>query len=84
MLSITNTYGGYTAKADEDEQGFITLLVYDENNHTFAVRCFLHGYMADGNDIADMLNGLPEYNRAIVSIALYPVLQCLVATAPKD
>ena len=32
MLSITNTYGGYTAEASEDEDGFVTLLVYNENN----------------------------------------------------
>lgn len=32
MLNITNTYGRYTAEADEDEEGFITLMVYNENN----------------------------------------------------
>lgn len=84
MLDIRNTYAGYEATATEDEQGFITLMVYGQNNELIAARCFLHIFMAEERDAVETLNSMPEDNKAIICMALCPVLQCLIATAPRD
>lgn len=81
MLSITNTYGGYTAKASEDEDGFVTLLVYDENNNLVDSRVFLHEFMENEHDICETLNSLVYGNVSLSRIVVGPVLKCLVATA---
>ena len=81
MLSITNTYGGYTAEADEDEEGFVTLLVYNENNKLVDSRVFLREFMEDEKDACEVLNSMEENGPA--RIAVGPVLQCLIATAPR-
>lgn len=80
MLSITNTYGGYTATADEDKEGFITLLVYNEDNKLVDSRVFLHEFMENGKDACEVLNSMEEDGPA--RVAAGPVLQCLIATAP--
>lgn len=81
MLSITNTYGGYTAEANEDDEGFVTLLVHDENNKLVTSRVFLHIFMADERDVCEMLNFIEE--NGLIRVAVGPVLQCLAATAPR-
>lgn len=79
MLSITNTYGGYTAETSEDEDGFVTLLVYNENNKLVDSQVFLRVFMENEKDVCEVLNSMEEDGPA--RIAVGPVLQCLVATA---
>lgn len=81
MLSITNTYGGYTAETSEDEDGFVTLLVYNKNNELVDSRVFLRVFMENEKDACEVLNSMEEDGPARVAVG--PVLQCLIATAPR-
>ena len=69
MLSITNTYGGYTAEASEDEDGFVTLLVYNENNKLIDSRVFLRVFMENEKDVCEVLNSMRKTGLPVSQLA---------------